>query len=98
MARTKGPKKVHRYSAEFKLKAVKLSQLEGVRVQDVADALEIPRMNEKCRNSRGGGAAPGGPSCWTLWALRLSSAPPLPFGPRDSGCPTTLKLGHPAVF
>ena len=41
MARIKGPKKVHRYSAEFKLKAVKLSQLEGVQVQDVADALDI---------------------------------------------------------
>ena len=41
MARIKGPRKVHRYSAEFKLKAVKLSQIEGVRVQDVADALDI---------------------------------------------------------
>ena len=36
-----GPKKVHRYSLEFKLKAVKLSQLKGVDVQAVADALEI---------------------------------------------------------
>jgi len=36
-----GPKKVHRYSLEFKLKAVKLSQLKGVEVQAVADALEI---------------------------------------------------------
>ena len=33
-----GPKKVHRYSLEFKLKAVKLSQLEGVDLQAVADA------------------------------------------------------------
>ena len=41
MARIKGPKKIHRYSAEFKLKAVKLSQIEGVQVQDVADALDI---------------------------------------------------------
>jgi len=41
MARIKGPRKIHRYSAEFKLKAVKLSEIEGVRVQDVADALEI---------------------------------------------------------
>jgi len=41
MARIKGPRKVHRYSAEFKLKAVKLSQIEGVQVQDVADALDI---------------------------------------------------------
>ena len=41
MARTKGPRRVQRYSPEFKLKAVKLSQLEGVLVQDVADALDI---------------------------------------------------------
>ena len=41
MARRIGPKKVHKYSAEFKLKAVKLSQIDGVQVQDVADALEI---------------------------------------------------------
>lgn len=36
-----GPKKVQRYSLEFKLKAVKLSQLKGVEVQSVVDALEI---------------------------------------------------------
>ena len=41
MARIKGPRKVHRYSVEFKLKAVKLSQIEGVQVQDVADALDL---------------------------------------------------------
>jgi transposase len=41
MAARKGPRKLYRYSAEFKLKAVKLSQIGGVRVQDVADALEI---------------------------------------------------------
>ena len=32
-----GPRKVQRYSLEFKLKAVKLSQLQGVEVQAVAD-------------------------------------------------------------
>lgn len=36
-----GPRKVRQYSLEFKLKAVKLSQLKGVEVQAVADALEI---------------------------------------------------------
>jgi transposase-like protein len=36
-----GPRKVQRYSLEFKLKAVRLSQLKGVEVQAVADALEI---------------------------------------------------------
>ena len=41
MPRRLGPVKVRRYSLEFKLKAVKLSQLKGVEVQAVADALEI---------------------------------------------------------
>ena len=41
MPRRVGPMKVRRYSLEFKLKAVKLSQLKGVAVQAVADALEI---------------------------------------------------------
>jgi transposase len=41
MARIRGPRKVHRYTAEFKLKAVKLSELEGIPVQDVAEALDI---------------------------------------------------------
>ena len=36
-----GPRKVARYSLEFKLKAVKLSQLTGVEVQAVAAALDI---------------------------------------------------------
>lgn len=35
------PKRVHRYSLEFKLSAVKLSKLPGVHVQDVAQALDI---------------------------------------------------------
>ena len=40
MGRAKAPRRVYRYSAEFKLKAVKLSQIEGVKVQDVANALD----------------------------------------------------------
>jgi transposase-like protein len=36
-----GPRKVHRYSVEFKLTAVKLSSMPGVQVQMVADALDI---------------------------------------------------------
>jgi transposase len=36
-----GPKKVHRYSVEFKLTAVKLSRMAGVEVQTVAEALDI---------------------------------------------------------
>ena len=34
-------KKIHRYSLEFKRQAVKLSQLDGVEVRAVADALGI---------------------------------------------------------
>lgn len=50
MARTKGPRKVLRYTAEFKVKAVKLSLISGVQVQDVADALDIhPFMLSKWR-------------------------------------------------
>lgn len=41
MARMKGPKAVKQYSADFKLKAVKLSQIDGVKVNDVAEALAI---------------------------------------------------------
>jgi transposase len=41
MARRIGPVKSHRYTVEFKLKAVKLSWLKGVQVQDVAEALDI---------------------------------------------------------
>jgi transposase len=53
---------VHRYSLEFKRQAVKLSQLEGVEVQAVADALDIhPFMLSRWRkemrdgNLRGSG-------------------------------------------
>jgi transposase-like protein len=36
-----GPKKVHRYSVEFKLTAVKLSGMPGAQVQTVAHALDV---------------------------------------------------------
>ncbi len=41
MGRPIGPRKVHHYSVEFKLTAVKLSSIPGVQVQTVADALDI---------------------------------------------------------
>ena len=45
-----GLKKVHRYSVEFKLTAVKLSHMPGVEVQTVADALDIhPFMRSRWR-------------------------------------------------
>jgi transposase len=55
-----GPKKVQRYSLEFKLKAVKLSQLKGVEVQAVADALEIhPFMLSRWRKEARDGVLRG---------------------------------------
>ena len=38
MARIKGPRKVHRYSAEFKLKAVKLPPAGGKAQEKLKDA------------------------------------------------------------
>ena len=40
MARS-GPRKINRYTEEFKATAVKLSSLSGVLIQDVAGALDI---------------------------------------------------------
>ena len=39
-------RKIHRYSLEFKRQAVKLSQLEGVEVQAVADATSFSSRNQ----------------------------------------------------
>jgi transposase len=51
---------VQRYSLEFKLKAVKLSQLKGVEVQAVADALEIhPFMLSRWRKEARDGVLRG---------------------------------------
>lgn len=36
-----GPRKLHKYSLEFKLKAVKMSEEPGVLIKDVAEALCI---------------------------------------------------------
>jgi len=56
-----GRPKVRQYSLEFKLKAVKLSQLPGVEVQAVADALEIhPFMLSKWRKDVRDGRLRGG--------------------------------------
>jgi transposase-like protein len=42
MPRAKGPRKINRYGDEFKARAVKLSQVPGVQVQEVAEALDSP--------------------------------------------------------
>jgi transposase len=41
MPARKGPKKVNKYSNQLKRTAVRLSQAPGVKVKDVADALDI---------------------------------------------------------
>lgn len=38
---TPGPRKIYRYSEQFKVTAVRLSQVPDVLVRDVADALDI---------------------------------------------------------
>lgn len=60
MGRPMGPKKVHRYSAEFKLTAVKLSGMPGVQVQTVATALDIhPFMLSRWRKEARDGVLRG---------------------------------------
>ena len=41
MAAPVGPKKVHRYSNEFKVQAVRLSRHPEIQTQDVTNALDI---------------------------------------------------------
>jgi transposase len=41
MPRIKGPRKINRYPDEFKVRAVRMSALPRVQVQDVAHALDI---------------------------------------------------------
>jgi transposase len=60
-----GPKKVHRYSVEFKLTAVKLSGMPGVQVQTVANALDVhpfmlSRWRKEVRDGVLKGRAKGG--------------------------------------
>ena len=55
-----GPRKVARYSNEFKLTAVRLSQQPGIQVQTVAAALEIhPFMLSKWRREAKAGRLKG---------------------------------------
>ena len=60
MGRPIGPKRVQRYSVEFKLTAVKLSGMAGVQVQTVADALDIhPFMLSRWRKEARDGMLKG---------------------------------------
>lgn len=57
MAKTQRPRRINRYSAQFKLTAVRLSNARGVQVKDVADALDIhPFMLSKWRKQAREGA------------------------------------------
>jgi transposase len=57
-----GPRKLYRYSDEFKLTAVRLSQQPGIQVQTVAAALEIhPFMLSKWRKEAKAGRLRGRP-------------------------------------
>lgn len=50
MAARTGPRKIQRYTAEFKLTAVKLTQIEGIQVKEVAESLDIhPLMLSRWR-------------------------------------------------
>jgi transposase len=56
MGRPIGPRKVQRYSVEFKLTAVKLSGMPGVQVQTAANALDIhPSPSSRLATSFGKG-------------------------------------------
>lgn len=60
MGRPIGPKKVQRYSVEFKLTAVKLSGMPGVQVQTVAHALDVhPFMLSRWRKEARDGVLRG---------------------------------------
>ena len=51
MAKPNQPRKINRYSAEFKLKAVRLTEIDGVQVKDIAEALDIhPYMLSRWRS------------------------------------------------
>jgi len=57
-----GLKKIHRYSVEFKLTAVKLSHMPGVEVQTVASALDVhPFMLSRWRKEVRDGVLRGRP-------------------------------------
>lgn len=63
MAARLSAKKLPRYSLEFKLKAVKLTQIRGMEVQAVAEALDIhpvmlSRWRQEAREGRLRGSAP----------------------------------------
>jgi transposase len=60
MARITGPRKVYRYTNDFKLKAVKLTEIGSIQVKQVAAALEIhPWMLTRWRKDKREGLLKG---------------------------------------
>lgn len=80
MAAPVGPKKVYRYSLEFKVQAVRLSNLPDIQTQDVARALDIhPFMLSKWKKDyREGKLKPAAEAAGLSLpkALRVSVADP----------------------
>ena len=99
-----GPRKVQRYSLEFKLKAVKLSQLKGVEVQAVADALEIhPFMLSRWRKQARDGVLRGRVSVLKAVKDPASARPEAVPGLEAGACATAggacpAKKSHPVLF
>jgi hypothetical protein len=89
------PRKVHRYSGEFKLTAVKLSGMPWVQMQTVANALDIHPVHAVALAERGtqSDQDKSATLCWVLgvspsgsyaWRQRLALG--VRSGRRDSGC------------
>jgi transposase len=80
MAASVGPKKVHRYSLEFKIQAVRLANHPDIQTQDVAHALDIhPFMLSKWKKDYREGRLKPTPETAGLGlpkALRVSVADP----------------------
>ena len=80
MAAPVGPKKVHRYTLEFKIQAVKLASHPDIQTQDVAKALDIhPFMLSKWKKDyREGRLKPAAAAVGLSLpkALRMSKADP----------------------
>ncbi len=80
MAAPVGPKKVHRYTLEFKIQAVKLANHPEIQTQDVAHALDIhPFMLSKWKKDyREGKLKPAAEAAGLSLPRRGVSLPALP--------------------
>src|SRR5579859_7421346 len=87
MAAPTGPKKVHRYTVEFKIQAVRLSLHPEIQTQDVAQALDIhPFMLSKWKKDYRDGRLANRLCCRINPAASAQSAPP---GPGEASAQAT---------